>query len=167
MGGKAKGSSGNGGGGDPYAGHREPDGRLRPGHPGGPGRPSKARELAYIAILREILTASEFAFIVRSAILRAQNGDAQARQWLSDYAIGKPGQSIDVRHVDGSEPSLEEQFASYSDAELEAILAAAAGAGSGGTATGAHGGAGGEVAGGASGVAGGGGASGAGASEAG
>lgn len=150
-------------GGDPYAGQRGEGGRFGVGNKGGPGRPPKAREAAYAAVLREILTLGEWGIIVRAAILRAQNGDAQARQWLTDYAIGRAPQAVDIRHVEGEEASLEEQFAGYSDEELLAILAAVEG---GGTAT-ANGGAGASGAGGASGVSGAGSSAGAGASEAG
>jgi hypothetical protein len=133
-------------GADPYAGSRDARGRFQPGNKGSPGRPSKAREAAYVAVLREILSLSEWGFIVRGAILRAQNGDAQARQWLSDYAVGKPTQAIDVRAVEEGEPGLEEQFSHLSDEELVAIVAAAR--------SGSVSGAGREAAGGASGDAG-------------
>lgn len=115
---------------------RDKRGRFAPGNPGGPGRPSKAREAAYLAVIREVATLDDFAKVVVTALLNAQKGDGQARDWLSSYLIGKPAQAIDIRHEEGG-GSLEEQFAHLSDAELEEIVASAnstrSGAGAGDT----------------------------------
>lgn len=44
----------------------------------------------YLAILTEVVTPERFREIANAACMAAMGGDAQARQWISDYLIGKP-----------------------------------------------------------------------------
>ena len=78
---------------------RQANGRWLPGSRGGPGRMSRASEARYLARLTALLTDDEWARVVSSAIERAAEGDAVARQWLSNYAIGRP-RSADERQLD-------------------------------------------------------------------
>lgn len=97
---------------------RDENGRFRPGASGNPhGRPPKAREQAYLDTLKERLGLEAWAEIVDKAIKDAQVGDDKARAWLSDYAIGKPKQTIaiDNRGEGGGD------YERYSDDELRAI----------------------------------------------
>jgi hypothetical protein len=101
---------------------RKANGQFAEGGPGGPGRPPKARELAYLAILKEVVTLDAWREIVAKAVEDATaSADPiarnQARRFLAEYAIGKPTQSIRVR----SDSDPFEDFASLSDEELEAI----------------------------------------------
>ena len=72
---------------------RDERGRLVPGHAGlpGVGRPKRATETRYLLALSHELDLETWIKIVRRAIEDAVNGDAKARTWLSNYAIGKPG----------------------------------------------------------------------------
>jgi hypothetical protein len=69
---------------------RDANGRFRPGHPGGPGRPRRAVEADYLAALSEAVTVETWMRIVARAVEDAEQGDAKARAWLSSYLVGKP-----------------------------------------------------------------------------
>jgi len=63
-------------------------GRFVAGNPGGPGRPKKAVERAYLDELVDVVTAREWRAIVRKAVTDAKDGDAAARAWLSRHLLG-------------------------------------------------------------------------------
>jgi hypothetical protein len=63
-------------------------GRFVKGHPGGPGRPRKEVERAYLDELRRLVPLSEWGKVVARALEDAKKGDARARDWLSKYLVG-------------------------------------------------------------------------------
>jgi hypothetical protein len=65
-------------------------GQFATGNPGGPGRPRRAVESEYLAIVGDSCPASVWREIVESAVADARTGDATARAWLSSHLIGKP-----------------------------------------------------------------------------
>lgn len=101
---------------------RDERGRFAAGNRGGPGRPPKAREAAYQAVVQEVVSLGAWAKVVAEALVRAQAGDSQARQWLGEFLIGKPKQSLGISldHSSGAD-----EFEHLSDDELAAAIAAA------------------------------------------
>lgn len=80
---------------------RDPvSGKFVKGNPGSPGRPKKETERVYLDVLKSELTPALFAQIVRRAVNDAKNGGSEARRWLSDYALGRPPQIVELRNVD-------------------------------------------------------------------
>lgn len=69
---------------------RDGQGRFTEGNPGGPGRPKRQTEQEYLATLRDVCTLDEWKLVCTRAVTDAKDGDARARQWLSDYIVGKP-----------------------------------------------------------------------------
>jgi len=67
---------------------RNPDGTFAQGNEGGPGRPRRQTEAAYLVALSEAVTLDDWREIVKAAVIAAKSGDAQARKWLSDYLLG-------------------------------------------------------------------------------
>lgn len=78
---------------------RNANGTFAKGNKGGPGRPKRSREERYLARLSKRCTLKQWEKIVDTAIARAKAGDARARQWLSDYLLGKPAQEVKVEAV--------------------------------------------------------------------
>ena len=66
------------------------DGRFLPGNPGGPGRPRRAIEADYLAALSEAVPMESWRAIIAKAVEQARDGDAKAREWLSNHLVGKP-----------------------------------------------------------------------------
>jgi hypothetical protein len=101
---------------------RDAEGHYIKGHPGGPGRPAKARELAYLAILREVVSLEEWRRIIQTAkedaLGRNWQARDRARRFLAEYAIGKPPQTIRLEE----EGDTFDQFDELSDDELRAIV---------------------------------------------
>lgn len=62
-------------------------GCFKPGHPGGPGRPPRQTEDAYLISLRAAVTPEHWRRVVARALKDAQSGDAKARAWLSRYLL--------------------------------------------------------------------------------
>ena len=117
---------------------RTPQGQFAPGNPGGPGRPPKARELAYLAVLREAVSLDDGAPVVARAkadAVSAGYGEGEgatrdkARRFLADYLLGRPAQTL---HLDRGDDDVSDQYDGYTADELHAIIAAAeSGAGAG------------------------------------
>jgi len=80
---------------------RDDKGRFAKGHKGGPGRPKRSTEERYLAALSRRVKMSDWYKIIDTALARAKAGDATARQWLSDYLMGKPVQRNEVTGKDG------------------------------------------------------------------
>jgi hypothetical protein len=104
---------------------RNDKGQFAQGNQVGPGRPTKARELAYLAVLTEEVTLDDWRKIVRTAKKDATAGEDGktrefGRRFIADYAIGKPKQTVQI----GQRDTFNE-FADVSDEELNAIIAAA------------------------------------------
>ena len=55
-----------------------------------PGRPPKPIEEKYLRWLRARVKRKDWIYIVDTAMARAKAGDHKARQWLSDWCLGKP-----------------------------------------------------------------------------
>lgn len=76
---------------------RDEKGRFVKGHSGNPGgRPID--QTKYLKKIDTTLSLKEWRVIILKAIEQAKRGDSRARQWLSDYVVGKPIQSIDLEH---------------------------------------------------------------------
>lgn len=93
----------------------------------GIGRPPKARELARLAILAEIVNEEEWRKVVQIALADAVGGaDGQTREkgrrFIADYLIGKPIERIALVDERGPAPDLSE----LSDDELRALAAGSA-----------------------------------------
>ena len=75
---------------------RDGKGRFVKGNMGGPGRSKRKTEDKYLKALRDSVTSKEWKAICKQAIKDAKKGDRSARQWLSDYLLGKPVQELRV-----------------------------------------------------------------------
>jgi hypothetical protein len=81
---------------------RKTNGQFEKGHSGNPkGRPKRSTEEKYLTALSRRVTLKQWTTICDTAIARAKAGDGQARQWLSDYLMGKPIQRTEVSGPDG------------------------------------------------------------------
>lgn len=61
--------------------------QVAKGNKGGPGRPVKKREERYLEITLKACTFEDWRLVVNRAVEDAQQGDAQARKWLSDFLL--------------------------------------------------------------------------------
>ena len=71
---------------------KKKNGRFAKGHEGGPGRPKRITERAYLDIVIAVCTPDIWKDVVNKAVEDAKRGDVKAREWLSSYLIGKPEQ---------------------------------------------------------------------------
>ena len=70
---------------------RDSKGRFVKGASGNPqGRLPKQTETSYLQVSESVCTFDVWREIVAKAVEQAKQGDARARQWLSDYLVGKP-----------------------------------------------------------------------------
>ena len=76
-------------------------GRFAPGNAGGPGRPRRAIEREYLAVLGEAVTLDDWRQIVNQAVADAKDGDAAARTWLGKYLLGD--KSVSLRELAAAE----------------------------------------------------------------
>ena len=79
--------------------NRDKAGRFTKGHPGNPnatGRPKRKTEDEYLLALQKCVKPEDWKAICQRAVIDAKKGDRSARQWLSDYLLGKPQQFVDV-----------------------------------------------------------------------
>ncbi len=79
---------------------RDSSGRFVKGYQGGPGRKPRRTEDQYLKATVDSITLADWKEIVEKAAAQAKRGDSRARQWLSDYLLGKPQQKIDVTSAD-------------------------------------------------------------------
>ena len=78
--------------------NRHANGQFKKGHSGNPGgRARKDREVRYYEILQSVCTFEVWRAIGEKAAEQAEAGDGVARKWLSDYLIGPPTQSHDIK----------------------------------------------------------------------
>lgn len=85
---------------------RNEKGQFIKGYSGGPGRPQRAVEEEYRAILVSTVTKSDWQAIIVRAVADAKRGDSQARKWLSDYLIGPPVERKELTGQDGGPVSI-------------------------------------------------------------
>jgi len=69
---------------------RAGNGRFTFGNPGGPGRPRRATERHYLAVLTEEVPSETWRAICWRAAQDAKAGDARARDWIARYLLGPP-----------------------------------------------------------------------------
>lgn len=69
---------------------RDTKGRFAEGNSGGPGRPKRATETAYMSVVMQECDFDAWREIVAKAVQDAQAGDRYARQWLTTYLLGEP-----------------------------------------------------------------------------
>jgi len=72
---------------------RNPNGTFAEGNPGGPGRPSRATERQYMAVVMAACDIDTWQAIVERAVADAKNGDSTARAWLASYLLGRPSKN--------------------------------------------------------------------------
>ena len=71
---------------------RDSKGKFTQGSPGGPGRPKRNTERAYLDIIQTACPPETWREVVDKAVNDAKNGDPKAREWLASYLVGKPEQ---------------------------------------------------------------------------
>ena len=71
---------------------RTGNGRFTFGNKGGPGRPPRATERHYLAVLAEEVPLETWRAISRRAVADAKKGDAKAREWIAKYLLGAPAE---------------------------------------------------------------------------
>ncbi len=76
---------------------RDAQGRFIKGSSGNPlGRAKRKAEDEFLAALSRRVSLADWIAVIDKALLLAKGeGDARARQWLSDYLIGKPIQRVE------------------------------------------------------------------------
>ena len=82
---------------------RDERGRFEPGTGGGPGRPSKSKEIDYWRVCKTQVTLEDWAAIIDRAVADARKGSATARAWLSKLMVGdvdKLRKRLDVDDTD-------------------------------------------------------------------
>jgi hypothetical protein len=67
---------------------RDERGRFVAGNGGGPGRPRRAIEREYLAVISDSLSLEDWREVVTHAVEVAKQGDDKARAWLAKYVIG-------------------------------------------------------------------------------
>jgi len=69
--------------------NRDARGRFLPGCKSGPGRPSRASELAYLNATLATVTIQDWVQVIQKALDQAKEGDARARDFLASYLLPK------------------------------------------------------------------------------
>src|SRR5262249_47563303 len=64
-------------------------GRFQKGNAGGPGRPRRETERAYLDATISGCSVAQWTLIVKRAVADAKKGNACARRWLSDILLGR------------------------------------------------------------------------------
>lgn len=67
---------------------RNPDGTFAPGNGYGQGRPNRATEVRYLAMLSKVVTLDDWQAICEKARQQALEGDDKARRWIGEYLMG-------------------------------------------------------------------------------
>ena len=88
---------------------RTSNGQFAPGNAGGPGRPRRAVEKEYLAVLSEAVPLSTWRTIVETAVKQATDGDDKARTWISKYCLGnKPTSLLEIASDEANGKSAED-----------------------------------------------------------
>ena len=107
---------------------RRTDGTFQKGHSGNPnGRPKRSTEEKYLTALSRRVTLKDWAKIVDTAVARAKAGDSTARQWLSDYLMGKPVQRSEISGPGGKAIEVDDTRAEYHSRALDTLARALGG----------------------------------------
>ncbi len=69
---------------------RTAGGRFAIGNGGGPGRPRRQTETAYLQSMLKVVTLDTWEAIITAAVEAAKAGDHKAREWLARYLVGEP-----------------------------------------------------------------------------
>ncbi len=104
-----------------HAGDRDRAGRFATGNQGGPGRPRRATERAYLAAISEACPQDAWREIVARAVADAKTGDAKARDWLAAYLVGRPDAAAVTLHTLAVEETSETDPVA-ADATLASLL---------------------------------------------
>ena len=96
---------------------RDEKGRFLPGTAGGPGRLPMVREQLYLERLHTKVTMEDWDEIIDKALEQAREGNWRARNWLSDYCIGKDPQPITI-----DQRSVKVDISSLSPEQLVAAI---------------------------------------------
>ncbi len=70
-------------------------GRFTKGNSAGIGRPKHAKD--YMAAVKAAVPTGKWKQIIDQAVIDAIAGDRWARQWLSDYLLGKPTAHVEIQ----------------------------------------------------------------------
>lgn len=103
-------------------------GHFAQGWKGGPGRPSKAREKARLAILSAVVTEDKWKAICEKAVddaISDEDGRTRdkARRFVAEYLIGKPRQTIALTKDDDAGA---DEYDDLTDDDLRDIISASA-----------------------------------------
>ena len=79
------------------------NGKFARGCRGGPGRKPKPphKRVQYLSIIMETCTPDKWREVCQKALQAALEGDEHARNWLANYLIGRPTQTVNVQSPDG------------------------------------------------------------------
>jgi hypothetical protein len=80
---------------------RDEKGRFVKGVSGNPGG-KPLDQTKYLKKIDTTMSLKEWRAIVLKAIEQAKRGDPKARQWLSDYLLGKPTQRQEITGAEGT-----------------------------------------------------------------
>lgn len=75
---------------------RDTKGQFAAGNPGGPGRPSRQTEAAYLHQLKDVCSLEVWREIVIQIVEDAKNGNAKSVQFLSRYLLASPPSLSDL-----------------------------------------------------------------------
>ena len=97
---------------------RDAKGKFMPGCMPGPGRPTVAREEAYLELLRRTVDLVEWEKAVRAVLAKAKKGDLRAFEALAKFIMPLPAQRLKI----SDEPQDEYRVAGRSPAQTDALM---------------------------------------------
>lgn len=81
---------------------RDQSGRFLPGNPGGPGRQPLPVELERLRAILKVITPEVWEGLAKMKLAAAQNGDAEAFQWIEKKTLGEASLG-ELRKADGTD----------------------------------------------------------------
>src|SRR5581483_7105076 len=100
--------------------NRDTKGRFEPGNGGGPGRPSRCTETAYLRELTKACSLDDSREIVHKAVTDAKGGNWRARDFLAKYLLGDAPVLSDL--VAWDEAGYDPVDGKVGDADLKRLL---------------------------------------------
>jgi hypothetical protein len=85
-----------------------PDGKFCKGNKAGPGRPPKALDENFKALIDVAVTPEDWNKIITTAMKQAIRGDTQAREWLTNRRFGKVPDKQELTGRDGGPVEITE-----------------------------------------------------------